>query len=402
MSGDHHASDVDTDRQLLALARAIADQHHSIKVETSEWASTHLSQHDMVDADAASRFATDDWRRCAERGLFGLLVPQEYGGAGADLATALLTLEGLGHGCADNGLTFAVASQVLSTQVALARFADSGQRERWLPGMLDGSVLAALAMTEPESGSDAFAMAARAERIAGGGWRLNGHKAYITFGPVCDLVIVFASTRPDAGSWGISAFLVDTSLDGVHRTEVRQKMGMRTTPFGDIVLTDVEVPDEALLGREGAGARIFAAILDIERSYVFAPQVGAMERQLDESVDFARSREQGGQPIGKYQAVSHRIVAMKERHERARLFLYRAAIADAVGRDVTMAASLAKIVACETGIESGIDMATIHGARGYVTEFEVERNLRDAIGGLAYSGSTDVLRNVVARLLGLG
>lgn len=391
-----------TSDAMLRIAEAIADVDHPIKVEASTWASEHLGRRDLVAADAGSQFARDEWRRCGERGLFRLLVPVEHGGSGVDVATALLTLEGLGHGCADNGLTFAVASQLLSTQVALTRFATPEQRERWLPGLLDGTTLAALAMTEPESGSDAFAMAARAVELPDGDYRLTGHKAYITFGPVCDLAIVFAATRPEAGSWGISAFLVDTALPGVGLGEVREKMGMRTTPFGDIVLDDVVVPPDAVLGRPGAGARIFSAILDIERSYVFAPQVGAMQRQLEQAVEFARTRHQGGGPIGRYQAVSHRIVAMRERHERARLFLYRAALAELTGRDVTMAASLAKIVACDTGIESALDLATIHGARGYVTEFEVERGLRDAVGGLAYSGSTDVLRNVVARLMGLG
>lgn len=390
-----------TDETLARLAAAIADPDHPVKVGTSAWAREHLAQRDLVAADAGSEFAATDWRACAERGLFRLMVPPELGGQGADLATVLLTLEGLGHGCADNGLTFAVASQVLSTQVALVRFGSEAQQQRWLPGLLDGSCYAALAMTEPESGSDAFAMSARAHRLDDGRYRITGHKAFLTFGPICDLVVVFASTRPDAGSWGISAFLVDTSLPGVTRSAVREKMGMRTTPFGDIEFDDVVVEADALLGREGAGARIFAAILDIERSYVFAPQVGAMQRQLEEAVEFARTREQGGGPIARYQAVSHRIVAMKERHERARLFLYRAAIAEATGRDITMAASLAKIVACDTGIESSLDMATIHGARGYVTEYEVERSFRDAVGGLAYSGSTDVLRNVVARLLGM-
>jgi alkylation response protein AidB-like acyl-CoA dehydrogenase len=392
----------DLDHDLLALAQAMADAEHPIKIDTAAWAREHLAGRDLVDADLGSSFGADDWQRCADRGLVRLLVPKDLGGSESGLATALLTLEGLGQGCADNGLTFAVASQILSTQVALVRFATPEQQQRWLPPLLDGTAFAALAMTEPESGSDAFSLSARAELLDDGSYRLSGHKSFITFGPICHVAIVFASTRPDAGSWGISAFLVDTALPGVHRHAVRPKMGMRTTPFGDIVLDDVVVPADALLGREGAGARIFGAILDIERSYVFAPQVGAMERQLDEAIAFARTREQGGQPIGKYQAVSHRIAAMKERHERARLFLYRAAMAEVTGTDVTLAASLAKIVACDAGIESSLDLATIHGARGYVTEYEVERSVRDAVGGLAYSGSTDVLRNVVARLLGVG
>ncbi|MEQ8437247.1 MAG: acyl-CoA dehydrogenase family protein [Ilumatobacter fluminis] len=387
---------------LLGLAEAIADLHHPVKVEASEWARERLSRHDLVEADRNSVFAIDDWRRCAERGWLGLFVPTELGGSGADLATSLLTLEGIGHGTRDGGLVYALGSQLLSTQVALVRFGSREQQRRRLPGLLDGSTFGAFAITEADGGSDAFAMSATATRTADGTYRINGHKSLITFGPVCDFCIVFASTRPDAGSWGVTAFIVDADADGVRRGPLREKMGMRTTPFGDLFFDDVEVGEDAVLGREGAGARIFGSVIDVERSYVFAPQVGAMERQLDETIMFATSRTSGGRPIGDYQAVSHRIVSMKERHERARLFLYRAALAEATGQPTALTASLAKIVGCDTGIESALDASLIHGARGYVSEFEVERTIRDSLAGLTFSGSTDVLRNVVARLLGVG
>ncbi len=392
----------DRDQELLGIATAMADLDHPIKVATAQWAQEHLGQDDLIDADADSRFAFDDWRRCAERGLLAMNVPTEFGGAGADIADVLLRLEGLGYGCRDNGLGFALASQILSTQLALVRFGTDEQRERWLPSLLDGSNFAALAMTEEGSGSDAFSMSARAERLPEGGYRINAHKSYITFGPICDMVIVFASTRPEAGSWGVSAFVVDATTPGVTLSASRSKMGMRTTPFGDIHLDDVVVPETALLGREGAGASIFGAILEVERSFVFAPQVGAMQRQYEESIDYARHREQGGVPIASYQAVSHRIVGMKERHERARLFLYRAALAQVTGRGGPLNASLAKIVASDVGISSALDATMVQGARGYLSEFEVERGLRDAVGGLSYSGTSDVLRNLVARQLGLG
>lgn len=386
---------------LAALTAALVDPVHPVKVDTADWAQANLSRHDRVDAEAASLFPIDDWQRCAQRGLFGLFVPAEHGGAGADLATALLTLEGLGLGCPDNGLTYAIASQLLSTQIALSRFASDAQRERWLPGLISGEVFGAFAMTEPETGSDAFALGAIAERLDDGSYRIAGHKAYITFAPRCDVIVVFAATRPELGRWGITAFVVDAATPGVERTPVRPKMGMRTTPFGDIHLRDVVVPADAVLGREGAGASIFSAVLDVERSYVFAPQVGAMERQLAAAISYARTREQGGQPIGKYQAVAHRIVAMKERHERARLYLYRAAMAEVLGRDVALWSSLAKIVAGDVGVESALDATMVHGARGYLSEFEIERGVRDAVGGLVYSGTPDVMRNVVARHLGL-
>lgn len=388
--------------RLLRIAEALGDPDHPTKVATSAWAQANLGRGDLVEADRGSVFAVDDWRRCADRGLLGLFVPTSLGGSGDDLASCLLTLEGLGHGCRDNGLTYALASQVLSTQIALARFGSSAQQTRWLPGLMDGTTFAAFAMTEPDSGSDAFAMSTRAEELPDGRFRLDGHKSYVTFAPICDVVIVFAVTDPAAGNWGISAFVVDATTTGVTRSAVRPKMGMRTTPFGDIHLDDVVVGPDALLGRPGAGASIFSAVLDVERSFVLAPQIGAMERQLEESIDYARSRVQGGSPIGRHQAVSHRIVAMKERHERARLFLYRAALAHALGRRVPMYSALAKVAASDVAVESALDAARLQGARGYVSEFEIERGVRDAIGGLTYSGTSDVLRNVVARHLGVG
>ena len=330
------------------------------------------------------------------------MVPTELGGSGADLATTLLTLEGLGQGCRDNGLAFAIGSQILSTQETIVRFGSEDQQREWIPPLIAGDILGAFAMTEPESGSDAYSLATTAERRSDGSYVLNGHKAYLTLGSRCAFVIVFASTKPGAGAWGLSTFLVPTDLDGVERLENRDKMGMRTTPFGDITLTDVVVPGSALIGREGAGASIFNAVLQVERSFVFATQVGAMERQLDSSIAYAREREQGGVPIGNHQAVSHRIADMKQRHEAARLMLYRAAMATVTGRDLSMAAALAKLTASEAGLDAALSASMVHGAKGYVSEFEVERDLRDAIGGLVYSGTSDIQRNIIARLLGLG
>jgi alkylation response protein AidB-like acyl-CoA dehydrogenase len=391
-----------SDDALLGIARAMADLHHPVKTEIAEWAEASIAQHDRVDADLRSQFAADDWKRCADRGILGVMVPTGLGGSGADLATTLLTLEGLGKGCRDNGLAFAIGSQILSTQETLVRFGSDDQQRQWIPPLIAGDVLGAFAMTEPDSGSDAYSLTTTAVRRDDGSYVLNGHKAYLTLGSRCAFVIVFASTKPGAGAWGLSTFLVPTDLDGVERLENRDKMGMRTTPFGDITLTDVVVPASALIGREGAGASIFNAVLQVERSFVFTTQIGAMERQLDASIAYAREREQGGVPIGNHQAVSHRIADMKQRHETARLMLYRAAMASATGRDLAMSAALAKLTASEAGLDAALSASMVHGAKGYVSEFEVERDLRDAIGGLVYSGTSDIQRNIIARLLGLG
>jgi alkylation response protein AidB-like acyl-CoA dehydrogenase len=381
---------------------AIIDPDHTVKVDVAAWARENLGQHDLVAHDRESTFAADDWMRCAERGILGLLVPAEYGGRGGDLVTALLTLEGLGLGCSDNGLTFAIASQVMSTQVAIERFGSEEQKRRWLPPLCDGSALGVFAITEHESGSDAYAMAATAIPHDDGTYVLNGTKAHLTLGSRADVVVVFASTKPEAGRWGLSAFVVPADLAGVDALGNREKMGMRTTPFGDIAFHDVVVTDDMRLGPEGAGASIFTSTLEAERGFVFATQIGMMERQLDESIDYAKTRQQGGHPIGEYQAVSHRIADMKMRHETARLHMYKTALDVINGRPATMSAALSKLVASESALESSLAASAVHGARGYVSEYEIERNLRDAIGGIVYSGTSDVQRNIIARLLGLG
>ncbi len=392
----------ETDAELLAIARAIAEPDHPVKREVAEWAAASLSRDDRVSADHGSQFAADDWQRCADRGILAMMVPTELGGRGADLATTLLTLEGLGYGCRDNGLAFAIGSQILSTQDTIVRFGSAEQCRQWIPRLVAGDAIGAFAMTEPDSGSDAYNLATSAERRSDGSYVLNGHKAYLTLGSRCDMVIVFASTNPEVGRWGLSTFLVPTDLDGVEQLPNRDKMGMRTTPFGDITLTDVVVPETARIGKEGAGASIFNAVLEVERSFVFATQVGAVERQLDDAVTYARQRHQGGQPIGNYQAVAHRLADMKQHHEASRLFLYRAAIATVTGTEVAMSAALSKLTASETGVKAALAAATVHGAKGYVSEFGVERDVRDAIGGLVYSGTSDIQRNIIARLLGVG
>ncbi len=380
---------------------ALLDPDHELKVETAKWAAAELATRDRVEADRDSLFSEEDWRRCAERGVQGLIVPEAYGGQGRDHLTASLVLEGLGYGCRDNGLSYAVASQIVSTQVALETFGTEDQKAEWLPGLCDGTSRAAFAMTELESGSDAFAMTSRARRTASG-YELSGYKAFITLAPRCDLILAFASTDPDAGKWGISAFVFPADTQGVTLHPNREKMGLRTTPFGDIELADVAVPESARLGPEGAGASIFTSAMDTERALVFATQVGAMERTLEAVVEFARSRTQSGRPIGEFQGVSHRIAEMKVRHETARLFLYKTALLLDRGRPSSIAAAMTKLVASEAAVASAMDASTIFGARGYVSQFEVERELRDALGGLSYSGTSEIQRNVIARLLGVG
>ena len=340
------------------------------------------------------------WRKCGAFGIQGLFVPEQFGGSGLDTLTTICVLEGLGYACPDNGLTLALNGQMWSVQEPILKFGTDVQKQKFLPGLCRGELFGAHGMTEPESGSDSYSLRTRAEK-RDGGYVLNGTKTYIGLAPVADVALVFAATDPAAGQWGISAFLVEKQTAGFKPGPVQAKMGLRTAPMGELELENCFVPAESRLGPEGAGVSIFTHSMQWERSFIFASHVGSMQRQLEQTVAYAKQRQQFGQPIGKFQSVSNRIAAMKLRLETAQLLLYKAAWMLDQGESADLAAALAKLHIAESFVASSMDAIRIGGARGYVTEAEVERDLRDAVGGVIYSGTSDIQRVLIARLLGL-
>jgi alkylation response protein AidB-like acyl-CoA dehydrogenase len=297
-------------------------------------------------------------------------------------------------------LLFALNAQMWAVQHPLNEFGTPEQKERWLPRLIAGEIIGAHGMSEPDSGSDAYSLRTRAE-ACDGGYVLNGAKTFVTNAPVADLAVIFASTAPDKGSWGISVFVVETGTAGFTVSKNIEKMGLRTAPMGELILQDCFVPIENRLGPEGIGAHLFNSSMEWERACILGAHVGAMERQLEECVNYARTRKQFGQPIGKFQSVSNRIAEMKVRLETARLLLYKTAWLKKMGKPAQMEAAMAKLYLSEVFAESSMDAIRIHGGYGYTTEFEVERDLRDAIGGVLYSGTSDIQRNIIARYLGL-
>jgi alkylation response protein AidB-like acyl-CoA dehydrogenase len=333
--------------------------------------------------------------------LQGLPVPEEYGGSGLDPLATAIALEGLGYGCKDGGLVFSICAHLLSCVVPLWRHGTEEQKKRFLPRLCDGSFIGVHAMTEPNSGSDAFALSTKAER-QGDGYRINGSKTFISNGPVADVVIVFAVTDAKKGyHGGVSAFIVEKGAAGFRSSQPFDKMGIRTAPLGELVFEDVYVSEDAVLGGIGAGSAIFTHAMDWERTCLFASHVGAMERLLEIVLKYARSRTQFGQTIGKFQAISHRIADMKVHLEAARLLVYRAASRLDQARNVSLDASIAKLFVSESLLQAALAAVQIHGGYGYMAEFEVERALRDAIGSTIYSGTSEMQRNIISRWLGL-
>jgi alkylation response protein AidB-like acyl-CoA dehydrogenase len=378
---------------------SLSAEQRELKEAAVAFARAKLNQ-DLAKREEAGEFPVEAWQACARFGIQGLPVPAELGGGGADTLTTVLVMEALGYGCHDNGLIFSLNAQMWSLELPLVKVGTPVQQRAYLPGLMSGELIGVHAMTEPDSGSDAFSMRTRAERV-GDHYLLNGTKLYITNAPIADVVLVFASHpgRPRLG--GISAFLVDKGTPGFTVSRSLEKMGLRTSPMGEVVLADCLVPAGQRLGPEGAGMAIFNSSMQWERSCILAGALGAMQRQLETCVGYARARKQFGQAIGKFQGVAGKVADMYLRLEAARLLIYQAAWLAQQGKPALAEAAAAKLFTSEAWVQSGLDAVQIHGAYGYMKEAGIERDLRDAVAGTIYSGTSEIQRVVLSRMLGL-
>lgn len=374
---------------------ALIDAGHPRKKTAAAWARVHVP-----DVSGDEQIDRQFWSAAVDAGLTRLMMPASVGGSEDSAVATMLTFEGLGLGTRSLGPVFALVSQVIATQRALARFATPAQQDRWLRPLVHGRALGAFAMTEPRAGSATASITTVAE-ADGDGFRLTGTKAWATLGPECDVLVVFAATDPDAGRWGQTAFVVDTSAAGVTLQAATPKFGLHGCPVGEIGLDEVAVDVGNILGRIGAGASVFSYAVDAERAFMYGSQLGATERLLADAIDWTRAHRVGDAPLGGHQAVSHRVVDMHLRHQSARMLLFRAALLHDRGAPVAEAAALAKLAISEGAVESALDMIRILGARGYGTDHSAGTDLLDALGGWFYSGTSDIARNVVASSLRL-
>jgi alkylation response protein AidB-like acyl-CoA dehydrogenase len=379
---------------------SLSEEQLILRKEIIRFAQAELNQ-GVQERDREQIFPRDLWRKCGEMRLPGLVVPEEYGGAELDPLSTALALEALGYGCHDAGLVFSISAHLLSCVVPLCASGNEEQKRRYLPGLSDGTLIAVNAMTEPGSGSDAFSMSTKAVPD-GKGFRLNGRKTFASNGPVADVALVFAITDSTKGYiGGVTAFLVEKGQAGFAPGQKFDKMGLRTSALSELVFDDVYVGPESILGSVGVGATIFTHSMDWERTCLFAGHVGTMERLLEKVIDYARTRTQFGQAIGKFQAISHRIADMKVQLEAARLLTYRAASRLDRTRNVSLDASMAKLFVSESLVQTALSTVQIFGGYGFMTDYEVERALRDSIASTIYSGTSEVQKNIIARWLGL-
>jgi L-prolyl-PCP dehydrogenase len=377
----------------------LSPDQRALVERTLEFARTRLNR-DVLVREREHRFGRDEWRQCGEYGLLGLSIPPRYSGLGLDALSTALALEAFGRGCEDTGLVFSACAHLLACAMPLAEHADGELKERFLPAIAAGELIAANAITEPEAGSDVYALRTTAVRD-GEHYVLSGVKSFVTNAPVADVFLVYAMTNPAEGFMGISAFLVERDTPGLQVGRPFVKMGLTTSPIAPVYFTDCRVPAAQRIGPEGAGRDIFSFSMQWERSCLFAAYVGGMARQLDRTVEHVTSRRQFRKPLAKYQAVAHRVADMKLRLESARLLLYRACWTLDQGKDATAEIALSKLAISEAAIQSGLDAVHLQGGAGIMQEAGVESALRDAVPAAIFSGTSEIQRDLIARSLGL-
>ena len=376
-----------------------SEEQQAFRKEVVKFAQQELND-DMITRDHNEEFWFEGWKKAAQFGIHGLCIPTEWGGGGADILTTAMALEALGYGCRDNGLIFSINAHMWSAEIPLLQFGTEEQKKKYLPKLVSGEHIGVHAMTEPMSGSDTFSMKSRVVKD-GNKYILNGTKTFITNATYADFVIAFGNLYPEKGAAGITGFIVEKSNPGMQISKKLHKMGLRTSPMAEVSFVDCEIPEENLLGKEGSGSAIFTASMEWERICILASHLGAMQRMLETSVKYAHERHQFGQSIGKFPAISDKIAEMDIRLEAGRMLLYKAAWLKSLGKHPLREAAIAKVYISQACIDSALDAIQIHGGYGYMTEYQIERELRDAVSGKIYSGTSEIQKKIIAGYHGL-
>ncbi|WP_132058260.1 acyl-CoA dehydrogenase family protein [Halorussus amylolyticus] len=351
--------------------------------------------------DRNEEYPWDVMDEAAKMGLVGAHIPMEYGGAGySNLESAIITEELF---AVDPGIGLCITSAAFGAD-AIMGFGSDDQKERFLTPVAEGEQIMGAAISEPDTGSDVSSVSTRAEKD-GDEWVINGNKMWITNGSVGDFFVVLCQTDPDAdGRYnGFSQIVVESDRDGFEAEKITGKLGIRASDTAELILDDVRVPEENLVGTRGMGFLQQMQFFDETRTAVAAQGVGIAKGASEAALDYAQEREQFGRAISEFQAIQHKLADIYTRTEAARNLTYKAAWSVDQGEDITMLASMAKEFASRVAVDAADEAVQIHGGAGYVDDFPVERFYRDAKITQIYEGTTEIQKNIVAReLLGKG
>ena len=349
--------------------------------------------------DEEERFPMETVEKMAKLGMMGIYFPKEYGGAGGDVLSYAMCVEELAKVC---GTTAVIVSA--HTSLCCAPIYENGteeQKRKYLPDLLSGRKIGAFGLTEPNAGTDASGQQTTAVKNENGDYVLNGSKCFITNGNVASTFVVFAMTDKSKGNHGITAFIVEKDFPGFSTGKHEKKMGIRGSSTCDLIFEDCIVPKENLLGKEGKGFKIAMQTLDGGRIGIAAQALGIAEGAMEESINFAKTREQFGRPIAKFQNTQFLFADMHVAIEAARLLTYKAAVAKTEGGRFTLDAATAKLFASEAAMKITTKAVQVHGGYGYTKDYPVERMMRDAKITEIYEGTNEVQKMVIAGAMGV-
>ena len=347
-----------------------------------------------AEIDRTDLFPIELWPEMGQLGLHGITVEEEYGGAGMGYLAHCVAMEEVSRASASVGLSYGAHSNLCVNQIR--RNGSEAQKRKYLPKLISGEHVGALAMSEPEAGSDVVSMRLRADR-KGDRWILNGTKLWITNGHYADTLVVYAKTRPDAGARGITAFLIEKRFAGFRPAQKLDKLGMRGSPTSELVFEDCEVPDENVFGAEGEGVRVLMSGLDYERAVLAAGPLGIMQACIDLVVPYIHDRKQFGQPIGEFQLIQAKIADMYTGMNACKAYVYAVARACDRGQTTRKDAAGAILYAAEKATAMALDAVQILGGNGYINEFPAGRLLRDAKLYEIGAGTSEIRRMLIGR-----
>ena len=373
----------------------LGDSTRMLRESVSGFAAEFIAPR-AAEVDETNAFPRDLWPRMGALGLLGITVEEDYGGAGMGYLEHTVAMEEVSRASGSVGLSYGAHSNLCVNQIR--RNGNEQLKRRYLPGLISGEHLGALAMSESGAGSDVVSMRLRADR-RGDRFVLNGSKMWITNGPQADVLVVYAKTRPEAGKHGISAFLVERGFKGFSSGEKLDKLGMRGSDTGELIFDDCEVPEENLLGRVDEGVRVLMSGLDYERVVLAGGPLGIMQACIDTVMPYVRERRQFGLPIGEFQLIQAKVADLYTTMNAAKAYVY--AVAKACDRDETTRkdAAGAILFSAENATRAALEAIQILGGNGYVNDYPTGRLLRDAKLYEIGAGTSEIRRILIGRSL---
>jgi acyl-CoA dehydrogenase len=374
------------------------EEHEQLREAVRRFVETELAPHAREWEDARW-FPNDVFTRLAELGYLGLKYPEEYGGEGGDYVYDAVFTEELSR-CGSGGVAAGIGAHIGIATPPIWKFGTEEQKQRWLVPAIKGQKIAALGISEPDAGSDVANIRTHARKVDGG-YVVNGSKTFITNGVRADLVVTAVKTTDAGGHHGISFLVLEKGMPGFSVSRKLEKMGWHASDTGELAFQDVEVPAENLLGEENKGFYLIMANFQWERLLMSLGAVGAMQRLLETTIEFAKERRAFGKPIAGHQAIRHKITDMAVKLERGRAVTYNALRLFAEGHDAIKEVTAAKLVTQRDCFEVADEAVQIHGGAGYMREYDVERAARDARLGPIGGGTDEIMREILAKQLGL-